>query len=87
MKPSAFIYLGDTVSDSADTSQYFIFKLDIATSGNLHLRHGGQANVFFADSHVDSCGRGKLVEAILQEMPSTTAIYVTEKSLPVNINP
>ena len=69
---SKYIILGDSVNTVGEgrNKQTYGFYPTVGSENAqcIHLRHSGMANVWFADSHIESCGR--------QELNDKYAIYI-----------
>ena len=63
--PSKYVTLGDTAYVSGDNTGLQFGSLYFnSTSWSLHLRHSNRANIAYADGHVESTDRGRLVDAV-----------------------
>lgn len=61
-RPASTIFMADSVANGEQTIR--IFKSDSGnfTSGAIHARHQGSANLFFLDGHTETAGAERLYE-------------------------
>jgi prepilin-type N-terminal cleavage/methylation domain-containing protein/prepilin-type processing-associated H-X9-DG protein len=83
-KPAQFILLADSVGMVSGygsyQKQFYKFGFFLNYEARVHLRHNGLADACFADGHVAACDKGKLKEALLSGISSTTVIGVIDEN-------